>query len=96
MTDLQMHTCERCLFFGSGYVLDRSVRPAKGFARRHKLGHVCLLRPPIAEKVAAETEADRRCALFTDAATGAQPLRRLMPEVMRPVPPDAGERGGVE
>ena len=85
MENLTTHTCEECLFLGDGFVIDRSARLAKGFGRKFKPGHICLLRPPIADKVDAATEADRRCALFTDKATGAQPMRHLLPEIMQPV-----------
>ena len=87
----KMHSCETCLYFASGRVLDRSAKLRKGSARQYADGWLCTLRPPIADKSGAATEPGRVCALFTDSQTLAQPLRHTLPEPMQPATVAEGE-----
>ena len=84
MTLNETYSCEKCAFFFAGRVIDRTAKTGKGVARAYRFGHICSIRPPIAEKSAADTEPMRVCALFTDRKTGAQPLRYALPEIMHP------------
>ena len=72
--------CEGCLFFADGLVRDHNAKGGRGLAVARVSGHVCTIRPPASNSWTAETEAGRVCALYTDRATGRQPLRYALPE----------------
>ena len=93
METANKHSCETCLYFARGLVLDRATRIRKGTARQFTDGFLCTIRPPITDKVGAVTEPTRVCALFTDAVTLDQPLRRTLPEFIHPA--TVAETGGA-
>lgn len=83
----EMFCCGKCAFCAEGRVRDRKAKRG-AFAD----GHVCTIRPPVANGYQAATDPARVCALFTDRETGAQPLRHALPEPVQPA--TVAENGG--
>ncbi len=81
--------CELCFFFREDIQTRRANVPDAPQVTIVESGHVCTIRPPTGSRGFPQTGPEMVCALFTDAVTKAQPLKRCISYL-----DDAAEGGG--